>query len=190
MSENRSITLRSRFTFWRYGNCGRNQRLLSTSSLWSSISYDWRVNGVTTALPFYRQTKKRTETDIRTNRRTSRHTDRRAFGQTRQDGQDRSRDKTQKTTDENQETRRETRTVSGAVWCTLRRVGGWLLGGRAVLLCVAGGVVGGVVWCCVVWCCVVFRVVCLCLFSSLEVAVCSTGQDGARFNVYLHDKLN
>ena len=78
-------------------------RFVCPSSQNSSITYDWHVNGATTALPFSgdRQTKIQTETDIRTNRRTSGHTDRRALGQKR--------GKTDKTETETRSTRQQTR---------------------------------------------------------------------------------
>ena len=65
----------------------------------------------------------------------------------------------QKQRQEAEDNRRESRDKTGdkdggAVWCTLRRFGGFLCGGRVVLLCVGGGVRG---------CGVVVRVACLCL---------------------------
>ena len=92
-----------------------------------------------------RQTKTRTETDIRTNGHTSRHTDRRVSRQKR--------GKTDKTETETSGRRQQTRIKrqdgKQRRWCgteyTATRaavmVGGWLCGGRVVLLCVGGGVV-------------------------------------------------
>ena len=121
--------------------------------------------------PGDRQTKRRTETDIRTNRRTSRHRQTRVRTETKQDGQDRNRDKRQKTTDENQETRT---VVRYGVHCDAAvMVGGWLCGGCVVLLSLF-----------VLCGCVVAFVVRFCVspvggqewwpspFSTQEVAVC------------------
>ena len=62
---------------------------------------------------------------IKTHRQTRVRTEK------KQDGRDR-RDKKQKTTDENQDKTGDK--DGGALWCTLRRVGGWLCGGGGHLL--------------------------------------------------------
>ena len=85
-----------------------------------------------------RQTKKRTEPNIRTNRRTSRHTDRRALGQKRGKTDKAKRSRRQQTRFKRQDGRQSR-------WCGMVHTAtrGWV-----------------VVW----WsCCVVVRVVCLCL---------------------------
>ena len=180
---------RSRFAVRREARCGRNQLppgSISLSSLYARKTYDWHVSGGTDRIlltvPFssivhhffcepdtcaltqrisqyHRQTKRRTETDIRANRRTSRHRDSRALGQQRgKTSKTRQKQKQRQEAEDNRRIKRQEGRQGR--WCGMAytatravvMVGGWLCG-VCVLLCVVGGVAWLCVVACVVWLC-------------------------------------
>ena len=149
MSENRSRSTRSRFTAWWDENCGRKQPLLgstSLSSLYASIMCDWHVSGDRMLLTLLfsiivhrlwgkqtlvlsqngslnltvtdrqkdgqRQTYGRT--DVHQDTQKASRKDRKEARQTRQKQRQEAEDNRDKTGDKD----------GGAVWSTLRRVGG------------------------------------------------------------------